>query len=144
MLDPGPEAEAGGWNCDEATNALLEVGWRPPTPCRRPGRHPAPPQQQRGLALLLEAVEDRVSVDGDHLELPHLLLSDLVVAVRYQILPHLRQGEGNSGVRLCRGSKCRDFHVEILLQVLVLGVLGGAQLLLLPCNAMYLLATPES
>ena len=39
---------------------------------------------------------DHVPVGGDELHLPHLLLPDLVVRVRDEVLPHLRKPSCNS------------------------------------------------
>ncbi len=66
-----------------------------------------------------------------YLHLPHLLLPDLVVAVRDEVLPDLRERVGHPGVRLSRRRKRRDLDVQLLVQVLVLGVVGGAEVLLL-------------
>ena len=81
-------------------------------------------EEERGLT-------DGVSAGRHDLQLSHLLLSDLVIAVRYQILPHFRQSKRNPRMSLgWRGKGC-DFHVEIFLQMLILGILRGAQLLFL-------------
>ena len=42
-----------------------------------------------GVGSLLQRV-DHVPVRRDQLHLPHLLLPDLVVGVRYEVLPHLQ------------------------------------------------------
>ena len=58
----------------------------------------------------------------DVLHLPDLPLPDVVVAVRYQVFPHLRQRVGYPGVSLGRGGKGCYFNVKLLLKVAVFGV----------------------
>ena len=76
-------------------------------------------EQQGGLT-------DGVPAGRHDLQLSHLLLSDLVIAVRYQILPHFGQSKSNPRMGLGWGSKGCDFHVEIFLQMLILGILRGS------------------
>ena len=63
--------------------------------------------------------------------LSRLLLAYVVVVVRDEVPAHLREGVGDAGVRLRGRRERRDLHVKVLLKVHVLGVPGGAQLLLL-------------
>ena len=69
---------------------------------------------------------DGVSAGRHDLQLPHLLLPDLVIAVWDQILPHFCQSKSNPRMSLGWGSKGCDFHVEIFLQMLILGILRGS------------------
>ena len=95
-------------------------------------------QQEWSRLASLQVVNNWVS--SYQLQLPHLLLPDLVIAVRYQILPHFCQGKSNPGVSLGWGSEGCDLYVEIFLEMLILGILRGSQLLLLnskywtPCS----------
>ena len=56
------------------------------------------------------------------LHLPHLLLPDLVIAVRYEVFPHLGQGKSNPRMGLCRGSEGCYLNMEVFMEVLVLWV----------------------
>ena len=94
----------------------------------RPGQRPHP---QGGHPEELGGALHLVPEGGEQLHLPHLLLPDLVVAVGDEILSDLRQGEGDPGVGLGGRGEGGDLHVEVLVQVLVLGVVGQAEVLLL-------------
>ena len=58
----------------------------------------------------------------DHLDVPHLLLSDLVVAVGDEVGAHLGQRQRQPRVRLAGAGEGADLHVEVLAEVRVLGV----------------------
>ena len=67
---------------------------------------------------------------GQNLQLPHLLLPNVVIAVGHEVLLDLGEGKGEPGVGLGGRRKGGDLHVEILLEVTILGVSGEPQLLL--------------
>ena len=94
-------------------------------------QRPGGEQELGRLTLLLQTVQHRLSVHADHLQLPHLLLSDLVIAVRDQVLPHLGQGEGYPRVSLGWRSKGCYFHVKFFLKMLILWILWGSELFFL-------------
>ena len=50
----------------------------------------------------------------DHLDVPHLLLPDLVVTVRDEVSSDLWQGQGQPGVGLGRGGEGADLYVKVL------------------------------
>ena len=60
-----------------------------------------------------------------------LFLSDLVVGVRDEVPPDFGEGVGHPGVRLGGRGEGRHLDVQVLLQVRVLRVGGGAEPLLL-------------
>ena len=46
-----------------------------------------------------------------YLNLLHLPLPDLVIAVRDEVAPHLSQGQRQPSIRLSRGRKCRNLNI---------------------------------
>ena len=117
MLDPG--AEAGGWKL-EATNALLEVDWRPPTPCRRPGRHPAPPSSSAAwlCCLRLSRTESPLTEIISSSRICSCLISSLLSGIKYfrtsvrakAILACASAGGANAVISTWRSS-CRCWYL---------------------------------
>ena len=72
----------------------------------------------------------RVPRRSQQFQLSHLLLPNVIIAVWYKVLLDLCESKGQPGIGLCGWSKCSDLHMEVLLEMTVLGIPGESQLLL--------------